>query len=87
MADETTEWANRVIDALSSGDLIELDEDTPRDTLLRGISTLLAKHGDRAKNNADVADELAEQLSEVEGVGELFVTTEELQKILKKTDA
>lgn len=87
MADETTEWANRVIDALSTGDLIELDEDVPRDTLLRGLSTLLAKYGDRAKNNADVADELAEQFAEVEGVGELFGTSEELQKILKKTDA
>jgi predicted metalloendopeptidase len=86
MSDETTEWAARLVDELASGELIDLDEDVPRDTLLRGIGKLLAKTGDKAKMNADVANQLAEDLSEVDGVAELFVTAEDLQKVLAKTD-
>ena len=86
MSDETTEWAGRLVDELEKRELIDLDEDIPRDTLLRGVAKLLAKHGDRAKNNEDVANQLAEDLAEVEGVGELFVTAEDLQKVLATTD-
>ncbi len=86
MSDETTEWAARLVDELASGELIDLDDDVPRDTLLRGIAKLLAKNGDKAKANADVANQLAEDLAEVDGVAELFVTAEDLQKVLAKTD-
>jgi len=86
MSDETTEWANRLVEELERGELIDLDEDVARDTLLKGIGKLLAKTGDRAKVDEDVANQLAEDLSEVDGVAELFVTAEDLQKALAKTD-
>ena len=86
MSDETTEWAARLVEELERGELIDLDEDVARDTLLAGIGKLLAKSGDRAKTNEDVANQLAEDLSEVDGVAELFVTAEDLQKVLAKTD-
>ena len=86
MRDETTEWANRLVEELERGELIDLDEDVARDTLLKGIGKLLAKTGDRAKVDEDVANQLAEDLSEVDGVAELFVTAEDLQKVLAKTD-
>jgi len=86
MSDETTEWATRLVDELQTGELLELDDEVARDTLLKGIAKLLAKHGDRAKANADVANQLAEDLSEVDGVAEIFVTAEDLQKALAKTD-
>jgi predicted metalloendopeptidase len=87
MSDETTEWAARLVAELQSKELIELDEDVPNDTLMKGIAKLLQKFGDKAKANADVANQLAEDLAEVDGVAELFVTAEDLQKVLAKTDA
>ena len=85
MSDETTEWATRLVDELQRGELLEVDEDVTRDSLVKGIGKLLAKSGNKAKTDTNVANQLAEDLSEVAGVAELFVTTEDLQRVLSAT--
>ncbi|MBI5542837.1 MAG: hypothetical protein HY901_03035 [Deltaproteobacteria bacterium] len=80
--DEDLGWARRVLKALVEEGLLEIEDEG---VAARGLARLLRDVGDEAVASHEEAEELAEALADLAGVGELYASVDELRRALRDT--
>jgi hypothetical protein len=78
------EWAKRLVKSLLELQLIELDMHI-LEAILARITILLVQRGDDAIDSPEAAQQLANDVERVRGIGALFATAGDLQIALRRT--
>lgn len=78
--DEDLRWARELLAALGARRLVELEDEA---RAARGVAQLLREHGEDALGSHEEAEELAEAIAALPGVGELYASADELREALR----
>lgn len=78
-------WARRLVELLSSRELIELGEGPNLDEISYQLGGLLQAHGNEAEDSMDTAEWLANEIGAVRGISKLFATGGDLQLALRRS--
>ena len=84
-AEDLAAWARRLVELLSSRELIELGEGPNLDEISYQLGGLLQAHGTEAEDSMDTAEWLANEIGAVRGISKLFATGGDLQLALRRT--
>jgi len=83
--EDLSAWARRLVDVLSSRELIELGEGPNLDEITYQLGGLLEAHGQEAEDSMDTAEWLANEIGAVRGISKLFATGGDLQIALRRS--
>jgi hypothetical protein len=83
--EDLSAWARRLVDVLSSRELIELGEGPNLDEITYQLGGLLEAHGHEAEDSMDTAEWLANEIGAVRGIAKLFATGGDLQIALRRS--
>jgi len=84
-AEELAAWAKRFLELLAERELLEPVQTGNRDEVYYQVGGLLAAHAREAQDSVDTADFLANELSQIRHVGQLFATGGDLQVVLRRS--
>lgn len=76
------ELARRLLDRLLSGELLSLEDGVSPHALEEPVTQLIEESGALASSSEEAANEMADALSELEGVDDIFISGEELMALL-----
>jgi hypothetical protein len=82
--EQLSAWARRLLELLSSRELIELGK-VSLDEVSYQLGGLLQAHGTEAQDSIDTADWLANEIGAVRGISKLFATGGDLQIALRRS--
>lgn len=82
---ELARWARRLLDGLQQRALLELERDPNLDGICYEVGGLLGAHAIDAGHSVETADWLANEISAVRGIKQLFATGGDLQVAIRRS--